>query len=341
VGEAALRAAHGTIEKEQAQGVQAFHECRFREARAAFERMRDAARGAGLGRQEGQAYRLLANALDKLDAPEAEIEEAYKMALTMAHKQDDMELSFNTLTGMGSHAAKTGDLELAEHFYLQSLTLARRVLTEQEEAVAESNLGMCLGQSEGRRSECFEHFRKAIFLQKKSGNQANLHTVATLHANLASALSAHGKHKEAEGEYNSALGMARSAGDRRVETNVLMNLANLYDSELSMPDKARACRQALAGLRGDAGGRPGAPDGVTGGHADVTEEALCAVCLEPLDAPSATSAGGGAAAKPRPVTVLPCQHAYHTACWEGCLNSSADSEARCPECRRALRFVSA
>jgi len=319
--------------------VQAFHECRFREARAAFERMRDAARGAGLGRQEGQAYRLLANALDKLDAPEAEVEEAYKMALTMAHKQDDMELSFNTLTGMGSHAAKTGDLELAEHFYLQSLTLARRVLTEQEEAVAEGNLGMCLGQSESRRSECFEHFRKAISLQKSKGNKANQHTVSTLHANLASALSAHGKHQEAEGEYNNALAVARATGDRRVETNVLLNLANLYDSELSKPDKARTCRQALARLRGDAGGRPSAPDGISGGHADVIEEALCAVCLEPLEAPSA--AGTAAAAKPRPVTVLPCQHAYHTACWEGCLNSSTDNEARCPECRRALRFAAA
>ena len=34
--------------------------------------MRDIARTAGLGREEGQANRLLANALDKLDAPEAE-----------------------------------------------------------------------------------------------------------------------------------------------------------------------------------------------------------------------------------------------------------------------------
>ncbi|CAE8588814.1 unnamed protein product, partial [Polarella glacialis] len=87
VGATALRAAHETIAKEQ--------------ARDAFARMRDAARGAGLAREEGQAYRLYGNSLDKLDAPgeiplpswvaaraDDEIEEAYKKALTFAHNED-------------------------------------------------------------------------------------------------------------------------------------------------------------------------------------------------------------------------------------------------------------
>lgn len=330
IGEVALRAAHRAIAKDQADGVTAFHACRFREALGAFERMRDAARGAGLGREEGQAYRLIANALDKLDAPEGDIEDAYKRALAIAHKQDDMELSFNTLTGMGSHAAKTGDLELAEHFYLQSLTLARRVLTQQEEAVAEGNLGMCLGQSEARRSECFEHFRKAIMLQ--TGYGANLHTVATLHANLASALGADGKHREAEAEYKKALHMAQQAGDRRVEANVLMNLANIYDAELSMPEKARQCRQALSDLRAGISGQGLGADAAPGLADDVAAPGagVCAVCLDALEG-----------AEGRPVTVLPCCHAYHTSCWEGYLRTSEDSQARCPECRRSLSFHAA
>lgn len=326
VGEAALRVAHQTIAKDQHEGVAAFHDCRYREARVCFERMRDAARGAGLGKEEGQAYRLLGNVLDKLGAPDAEVEEAYKMALRMAHKEDDMELSFNTLTGMGSHAAKSGDLDVAEHFYLQAHTLARRVLTPREEGIAESNLGMCLAMTEARRSDSFEHFRKAIALQKDTSSQ---HSVAVLHANFASALSAHGDDRAAEGEYDKALAVARLAGDRRVETNVLINLANLYDGSLACPDKARRCRQELTRLRADAGGRFG---GLEGGVSDCTEAQLCAVCLEPLES---TSADGIA----RPVTTLPCRHAYHSSCWAGVVDSEVGDEARCPECRQGLTYA--
>merc|ERR1719310_102437 len=109
--------------------------------------------------------RLVGNVLDKLGAPESEVDDAYKFALKVAHQQDDMELSFNVLTGMGSHALKVDDLDLSEHFHLQALQLAKRVLTQREEAVAESNLATVLASSEARRAESFEHFRKAISLQ--------------------------------------------------------------------------------------------------------------------------------------------------------------------------------
>lgn len=37
--------------------------------------------------------------------------------------------------------------------YFQSLMLAQRTLSPHEEAIAEGNLGMCLGQMEGRRAD--------------------------------------------------------------------------------------------------------------------------------------------------------------------------------------------
>lgn len=319
------------VQREQAEGVSLFHQCRFREARDAFLRMRDAASAAGLGREEGQAYRLLANTLDKMNAAGSEIEEAFKKAMTIAHRQDDMELSFNVLTGMGSHAVKSGDLDVAEHLYLQSLALASRVLTSREEAVAEGNLAMCFAQSVSRRAECFSHFRKAIALHDRPG--LDMHSVATLRANYASALNSDGKHEEAEAEYEKALVLAGAAMDRRVEVNILTNLANLYDDIVNKPEKARACRQALVALR---------QNQVTGSVAELLERLRhedpivripgpedCAVCLEALD-----PEGQGST----PIVVLPCGHAYHKRCWTGYLNSGVDDRARCPQCRNPLSF---
>lgn len=323
VGKAALSVAHETISREQVAGVQFFHECRYREALAAFERMRDAARGAGVGREEGRAYRLLGNALDKLDAPEHEIEEAYKKALTIAHKQDDMELSFNVLTGMGSHAVKVGDLDLAEHFYLQSLTLARRVLSVNEVAVAEGNLGMCLGQSGSRSSESLDHFRKAIALQERVGKAGNPHSIVTLLANLAASLSAQGQHVEAQAEFERALTLADKLQDCRVKAKILTNLANLYDSELNEPEKARDCRKALAAIRNAA---------MDVGEVASTEVQICAICLEALEPSDASR---------QPVVVLSCQHAYHRACWDGCLPSESEERVRCPQCRGPNSFMAA
>lgn len=317
-GGTALRTVEESVAQEQATGTQLFHGGNFRDAHKAFERMRDAARNAGLGREEGQAYRLIGNALDKLDAPESEVEEAYKCALRFAHKHDDMELSFNVLTGMGSHAIRTGDLDLGEHFYLQALTLAGRVLADNEVAIAEGNLGMVLGMVESRRTEAFSHFRKAIALHERPG--ANAHSVVTLRANLATALSADGKYIEAQAEYERALTLARTLGNHRVEANILTNLANLFDSELANPDKARECRQALAALQ------PGAARVEKDG---LQEQELCAVCLEPLE--------GQNKEQRQLVTVLACRHAYHTPCWTSC----QQQEGRCPLCRKAQNFAAA
>eukprot|EP00439_Symbiodinium_sp_Y106_P041161 s3209_g5.t1 len=278
------------IARAQEAGVAAFHNCSFREAKASFERMRDTARAAGLGREEGQASRLLANALDKLDAPEAEIDAAYQQAMRKAHQHDDMELSFNVLTGMGSHAIKAGDLDMAEHLYQQSLMLAQRVLTVHEQGIAEGNLGMCLGQMEGRRPESLDHFKKAIKLQQEGSNP---HAIVTLIANFASALCADGKYQEAKKEYENALVLTRRIGDRRVEVNILTNLANLCENVLQLPDKARQYRAALKG--------------------EYSKDS-CAICLEALDSEG------------RAQTVLQCSHIYHSECIDQILSSESQRD---------------
>jgi len=306
---AACNLTNNIVVEDESRGAAFFHEGRYREALAAFQRMETTARAEGLKKEEGRALRLLGNAMDKMNAPSAEVEEVYKRSLRIAHQEDDMVLSFNVLLGMGSHATKTEDLDLAEHFYLQAQMLAQRVLSQEEESIAESNLAMCLAMSDSRRAESFSHFRKAISL-----GGSNKHSRAILHSNFASALSADGKVAEAQKEYTDALAVAREIGNQRVEMNVLMNLANLYETELKQHDEALACRQKLAAL--------------SRAHAGSPEETpVCAICLDVLEVPGDQH---------KEVVVLQCRHAYHASCWKGCQQNGVGNE--CPLCRDPLAF---
>jgi tetratricopeptide (TPR) repeat protein len=302
----------GIVAEEQS-GSQFFTQGQYREAHAAFSRMRVRAQEMGLLNEEGRALRLIGNALDKLHAPGDEVDDIFKNALKIAHQCDDMELSFNVLTGMASHATKMDDVDIAEHFYLQALTLAQRVLTQDEVATAESNLAMCLARIDSRRSESYSHFRKAISLQQKS-----MHSKATMHANLASAYCMDGRTQDGIIEYRRALDLAHEIGNHRVEINVLTNLSNLYDDELQDHAEARKCRERLAELR--AGGSVNAVS-PKAGSPGAKEDAVCAICLEALES------------QDKPLTILPCTHSFHKSCWENCL------ENRCPLCMDALSFA--
>lgn len=207
--------------------------------------MMNTALEAGLDNDVGRALRLIGDTLDKLNTPgAADVEDAYKRALKIAHEKDDMELSFYVLSGMASHACKVDDVDLAEHFYLQALTLAQRVLSHYEEGLAEGNLAICLARTAARRTESFSHFRKAIALQKGS-----MHTKSLLHSSLASALGADGRIKEAHVEYKRALDLAHEVGNHEVEITALTHLADLYEGEIAEPDRARECRERLADLK--------------------------------------------------------------------------------------------
>jgi len=212
------------VARHQEEGIHLSHEGKHADALNAFNSMLSTAQGAELVNDEGLALRLIGDALDKSNAPSADVEDAYKRALKIAHQKDDMELSFYCLTGMASHACKTDDEDLAEHFYLQGLTLAQRVLTHFEEGLAEGSLAMCLARTPARVSESFPHFRKAIALQKGA-----VHSTPQLHCSFASALGAANKHKEAQVEYQRALELARKAGNREVEAAALEKLSAVVE----------------------------------------------------------------------------------------------------------------
>lgn len=303
------------VETSEELGARLFEGGRYREALEAFRHMLSRAKAASLPIEEGRAHRLIGNALDKLRAPAPEVDEEYRLALKAAHAHNDMELSFNALTGMASHALRDGDADMAEHHYYQALTLAQRTLPEKDQAVAEANLAMCLARNAGTLADSFSHFRQALKLAAPTNNRA------VLHANFASALRGHGQQQEALKEYKEALKLAREAGNGRVEVNVLMNLANFYDTELGQAERARECRERLAALgNGQAG--------------SGTEQ--CAVCLEPLEANGKANGGSEKGAAHRPVATLPCRHAYHEDCWRRCVDVGGREE--CPLCRDPLSF---
>eukprot|EP00928_Gymnodinium_smaydae_P091545 TRINITY_DN75262_c0_g1_i1.p1 TRINITY_DN75262_c0_g1~~TRINITY_DN75262_c0_g1_i1.p1 ORF type:complete len:439 (-),score=97.28 TRINITY_DN75262_c0_g1_i1:80-1363(-) len=223
VGNAASKHPFVAVDLEKRSGLELFRNERFEEALLAFQRMRTAAADAELENEHGEAWRLIGNCLDKLEAPSAEVEDAYQKALKTAYRHSDMELSFAVLTGMGDHALRLGDNELAEHHHLQAQTLAQRVLGIQEQAVAAANLATCLRLSENRRSEAVEYFRKAIRLQTNSRTQVALRRA------LASTLAEAGNVREAAREFRTALAQVRTAGDTGAEADILSCLERLPD----------------------------------------------------------------------------------------------------------------
>jgi len=179
-----------------------------------------------------------------LDASPQEIEDVYKRALRIAHKEDDMELSVYVLLGMASHSFKVEDADSAEHLFLQALTLAQRTCSRTEEGLAEGKLAMCLASTAQGHATSLPHFRKAIALQKGSTTRK-----AGLHLSLASTLRANGQIKEAHVEYKRALDMACELGNCSVEIAALTDLADLYEGDLADSNGARQCRERLKALK--------------------------------------------------------------------------------------------
>lgn len=231
----------------QSEGVCAFHLGSYDMAKLAFDRMLETAVSAENRRAEGQALLLLGNTLDKLSSPDEQVDDKYKRALEIAYKTNDMELSFNVLLGMGAQAQKKHDWEVAEHYYLQSQTLAQRVLTPADQAKAESNLALCLAQSGSRRNESYAHFRKAAHLFSSSPG-ADSHDIITNHANYASALSSDGKRAEAKDEYLRALSRAKEQGNLHLVRQFLAHLSGLCEGELCDPEQANVFSKELASL---------------------------------------------------------------------------------------------
>lgn len=289
------------IQKAQDTGVAHIHAGRYREAKEAFLRMRNIAQEAQLTQKEASSWRLLGVALDKLLAPTTEVEECFQAALKMAHKADDLELTFDTLIAMGSHATRLGSLDDTEHLCTQALVLAKRALTSKQERLAEGNLAACFARK-GRFDESMEHFRRAE--QLYSGHSDSAHSLAALYTNYASTLAAMDRESEAVESYLKAIKVSKSIGDGRVQMSCWVNLANIYDGALANPARARECRAELAKLTAAAG---------------AGDRSTCAICLEDIDPPDPRDS--------RPVVVLACYHAYHQDCFERC------GRRDCPQCR--------
>ena len=118
-------------------------------------------------------------------------------------------------------------------------------------SVTMGNLANAL-RSSGQHDEALKVAEKAVFIQKKLGNQPN---VATGHGQCAQILMAGGRHNEADSRYEVALAAARQAGDKGLEGSLLQHQGSLADDRRQFARAAALYQQALQRFQ-DAGDQP-------------------------------------------------------------------------------------
>lgn len=228
-------------------GLDAFACSQFREAlqeanaaaEAAAEEARWELRCEAL-RLRGQCFeqlRDLAAARTTLGDALAEVR-ARLSGATAAHAEA------NVLLRLGAVAARSSRPGLATQYQRNAVALLEANGNDKDTlAAAYNNLGISAGQ-QGMTSAARAAFSRAVELRKETGHAEGLCACAT---NLANLLRGEGKPEAAVSELEDARCLARNAGSRRLEDQVLLNLANLYENELRPYQRRPADRSTNGG----------------------------------------------------------------------------------------------
>jgi len=135
----------------------------------------------------------------------------------------------NVLLRLGAVAARSSRPGLATQYQRNAVALLEANGNDKDTlAAAYNNLGISAGR-QGMTSGARAAFSRAKELRKETGHAEGLCACAT---NLANLLRGEDKLDAAVSELEDARRLARNAGSRRLEDQVLLNLANLYENEL-------------------------------------------------------------------------------------------------------------
>jgi len=135
----------------------------------------------------------------------------------------------NVLLRLGAVAKRSSRPGLATQYQRNAVALLEANGDDKDTlAAAYNNLGISAGQ-QGMTSAARAAFSRAVELRKETGHAEGLCACAT---NLANLLRGEGQPEAAVSELEDARRLARTAGSRRLEDQVLLNLANLYENEL-------------------------------------------------------------------------------------------------------------
>jgi len=149
----------------------------------------------------------------------------------------------NILLRLGAVAARSSRPGLATQYQRNAVALLEANGNDKDTlAAAYNNLGISAGR-QGMRSAARAAFSRAVELRKETGHAEGLCACAT---NLANLLRGEDKLEAAVSELEDARRLARNAGSRRLEDQVLLNLANLYENELR-PYQRRSADRSVDG----------------------------------------------------------------------------------------------
>jgi tetratricopeptide (TPR) repeat protein len=156
------------------------------------------------------------------------------------------------LSEIGTCHLALGDIQQAQHHYIQALAIAREIGDRYREGVYLGNLGrvyLHLGQAERARA----HFEQALTIAREIGNRGG---EGTWLGNLGRIYLHLGQTDRAQAHFEQALTIARETGDRQGEGTWLGNLGRIYQ-HLGQTERARAHFEQALTIAREIGDRQG------------------------------------------------------------------------------------
>jgi len=137
----------------------------------------------------------------------------------------------NILLRLGAVATRSSQLGVAVQYQKKAVALLEADMGDKDSlAAAYNNLAISASQH-GLQEAARSSFERALVLRKETGNVNGICACST---NLANLLRAQGKPQEAAMQLEEARRLASGEGNARLEQQVLLNLANLYENELQV-----------------------------------------------------------------------------------------------------------
>jgi len=226
------------------EGLEEFNARRFREALSKALEAADLASNEELWELKCEALRLRGQCHEQL-SDIAKAKEAYAEALIEARAKLDgsvlAKAEANILLRLGAVATRSSKIGIAVQYQRKAVALLEADGGEKDTlAAAYNNLGISASKH-GLLQAAQASFEKSAELRKETGNVQGL--CASI-SNLANILRTQEKAREAAERLEEARELAEQSADLRLEQQVLINLANLYENEIGgvAQDKVVQCK---------------------------------------------------------------------------------------------------
>ncbi|GFR52094.1 hypothetical protein Agub_g14604, partial [Astrephomene gubernaculifera] len=316
----------GTLDGRFEEAVMYFLGGKLPTALAAFQALQTAARQQSRSDLVMELHKWLGHTHTKLGNFTAAAD-SFRAGIEAAQAEDNAAAQVDNAVGLGNLWKSVGKLSEATEVLKEALIVAQKADSagmQSEVLVALGNAVMSAEPEEGLT--CLQIAVKLredeVAKAAETGDRAAMATgmmqAAAAMVNMAAALFATHRFQQAKQAYEQAMEIFELMEDHDKVIQVLINLANLAELQLDMPQEALRYRQALATALEEAG-----HSGIAGG----AETAPCGVCNQPIHITQARTRGDADSAAKGPMVILGCLHVQHDNCFKEYCDRARESVA--------------